>query len=212
MLPKAIIFDAFGTLIDVKRRTHPYRMIMREGARQGRIPSRPDLRTLMTCDCSVAQAASLLGIRITPSILEVVQAALDEELDSAEPYSDALEAIEMLSSAGILLGVCSNLASPYGPRVRELLPQVDAFALSYEIGVMKPDPAIYQAMCASLEVQPDRDWMRGGASVLMIGNSPKCDRDGPRVIGISGMLLDRTGSSKIGDLFQFAGLVLAGSL
>ncbi len=210
MLPSAIILDAFGTVIEIKHRTNPYKMLLREGARQGRIPTGDDLHTLMTTNCTIAQAADVLSIRISASRREVIQEALDEELDSLEPFSDALEAIEMLSDAGIRIGVCSNLAAPFGAGLKQCFHRVDAFTLSYEIGVMKPHSLIYEVMCASLGVQPGRDWLQGASSVLMIGDSPKCDRDGPRAVGISGFLLDRTKGSAIPDLVHFANMVLAG--
>jgi len=208
MLPLAIIFDAFGTVIQIKRRTHPYQMLLREGARKGRTPTAGDLHTVMTSNCSIAQLADLLGIQISASRLEVIQGALREELDSLEPFSDALEAIELLSGDGIRIGICSNLAPPYGAGLKQHFEAADAFALSYELGLMKPDALIYRAMCASLDVQPHRDWVEGASSVLMIGDSPKCDRDGPRAVGISGFLLQRNGSSAIPDLMHFAKMVL----
>lgn len=210
MLPSAIILDAFGTVIKIKHRTNPYQMLLRDGARQGRTPTPGDLHTLMTTNCSIAQAADLLNIRISASRWEFIQEALDEELDSLEPFSDALEAIQMLSDAGIRIGVCSNLAAPYGPGLKQCFSRVDGFALSYEVGVLKPHSLIYEVMCASLSVQPDRDWLQGASSVLMIGDSPKCDRDGPRAVGISGFLLERAKGTAIPDLVHFARMVLTG--
>lgn len=210
MLPSAIILDAFGTVIEIKHRTNPYQMLLRDGARQGRTPTARDLHTLMTTDCTIGQAADMLSIPISASRREAIQDALDKELTSLEPFSDALEAIEMLSDSGIRIGVCSNLAAPFGPGLKQCFPRVDGFALSYELGVMKPHPHIYEVMCGSLDVQPGRDWLQGSSSVLMIGDSPKCDRDGPRVVGISGFLLERARGAAIPDLLHFARMVLTG--
>jgi FMN phosphatase YigB (HAD superfamily) len=38
----------------------------------------------------------------------------------------------------------------------------------------------------------------------MIGDSPRCDRDGPRIVGIQGFLLRRGGDAGFKDLHQFA--------
>lgn len=38
----------------------------------------------------------------------------------------------------------------------------------------------------------------------MIGDSKRCDRDGPRSVGIMGFHLDRTGRGSLNDLVQFA--------
>ncbi|WP_186511846.1 hypothetical protein [Pseudomonas marginalis] len=41
----------------------------------------------------------------------------------------------------------------------------------------------------------------------MIGDSIRCDRDGPRAVGIMGHHLDRKGGVRITDLSQFAKLI-----
>nr|WP_274603804.1 hypothetical protein [Pseudomonas sp. CFBP 13727] len=66
---------------------------------------------------------------------------------------------------------------------------------------------IYQAMCDSLGVQTHRYVLPAPPLILMIGDSPRCDRDGPRTLGISGHLLTRGGGG-IENLVQFAELVL----
>lgn len=209
-MTSAVLFDAFGTVIELKRRAYPYRALLRLGAKQGRISRPEDLRQLMTFNGSIEDASEHLGIRMTARELGFIQGALDQELASCEPAPDAIEAIEMLRAAGIRTGICSNLAYAYGSTVRRQLPMVDGFAFSYELGVMKPDPLIYQILCRSLGVEPGRDWYRGGiASVLMIGDSPRCDRDGPNAIGIPGFLLRQNASGPFRNLVQFAATVLS---
>jgi hypothetical protein len=79
-------------------------------------------------------------------------------------------------------------------------------AFSYELGVTKPDPAIYRAVCHDFGVVPGQ-LFGVGAQVAMIGNSPRCDRDGPRAVGIKGLHLERSSARAIRDLVQFAVLV-----
>ncbi len=209
MSPSAVIFDAFGTVIDIERRAHPYRMLLREGARQGRRASAADLKTLMTTDASLPEAAELLKIRLTAVHRKVILDALETELASMVVYPDATLAIEMLLDAGMRVGICSNLSQAYGSPLRALLPQVSAFALSYQLGVMKPDPEIYQSMCYTLGVRPDHDWIQGTSTIWMVGDSPRCDRDGPRALGIRGYHLARGKHGAIRDLVHFASLLLA---
>ncbi len=90
--------------------------------------------------------------------------------------------------------------------MKKLLPDLNAYSFSYELGVTKPDPAIYRAVCHDLGVVPGH-LFGGAAQVAMIGDSPRCDRDGPRAIGIKGFHLDRSGSGAIRNLVQFAELV-----
>ncbi len=50
----------------------------------------------------------------------------------------------------------------------------------------------------------------GEGTVAMIGDSEKCDRDGPRLAGISGFLLNRQGGKDFSSLTEFADAVLSG--
>lgn len=75
---------------------------------------------------------------------------------------------------------------------------------------MKPDPSIYLSLCRKLGVWAPHaalEKAREKGRVVMIGDSRKCDRDGPRAVGIVGYHLDRSGQGKISDLVQFASLV-----
>lgn len=203
----AVVFDAFGTLACISRRTNPYRELLREGRRQG-VELTPDsARIAMKANVSLDDMALTFGVSLTPSRREELHHRLEVEVASIEPYPDAVEAISLLRSAGIKIGICSNLASPYGPKVREIFPHMDGYAFSYEVGELKPDPSIYQSICAQMDVESGHYFGDELGRVLMIGDSQRCDRDGPRVVGISGFYLDRTGHGQIHDLVQFAQMV-----
>lgn len=204
----AVIFDAFGTLVRIVQRTSPYRELIREGRRQGVVVNPASLHITMTTRLSITDIASHLGVSLTPSKREELESALELELSSIQPYPDAVDAISRLQNSGIKLGICSNLAAPYGPIVRSLFPKVDGYAFSFELGVMKPEPAIYQSICNQMGVEPGRFFSLETGRVLMIGDSPRCDRDGPRTVGISGFHLDRTGRGQIQNLTQFAKIVI----
>lgn len=201
---KAVVFDAFGTVVQIQRPLHPFRQILKEGIRQGRRPKPDDIHDLMTQNLSLRAAADKFGIEIDQDKWGVIQRALDEELESIQPYPDGQKAIELLQREGLHVGVCSNLAMPYGAAVRRLYPGLDAYGFSYEIGAMKPDPVIYKATCKLLGSTTSQ--------VAMIGDSQKCDRDGPRALGIKGFFLDRQGGGEraFKDLVTFARFVLIG--
>lgn len=199
----AVIFDVFGTLLEIRDRQHPYRQMLREGAQQGRLPSRDDLRVLMTFQGGLVAAADLFRIRLTPYKLGKLQVALERELESIRLYQDAQPAIERLRSQGVKLGLCSNLAQPYCAAVRKLLPGLDAYALSAELKMMKPDPQMYLATCRMLGVIPGGRNGDPPHRIFMIGDSPKCDQHGPREIGVGGYLLQRSGSGRFRNLLEF---------
>lgn len=204
----AVVLDAFGTIVRINRRTNPYQELIREGRRQGCDFKSSATHFLMTTSLSLVEAASQLGISLTPEKRQELTRALELELSSIQAFPDAKAAVSRLQSAGLKLGICSNLASPYGPVIREFFPNLDGYAFSYEVGTTKPDPIIYQAICSQMNVAPGHHFSGGQGRVLMIGDSQRCDRDGPRTIGIMGFHLDRGGRGQICDLEQFAKLVI----
>lgn len=207
MAIRAVIFDAFGTTVQIGSPQQPYRQLLREGLRQGRRPQPGDAHHLMTLNVGIEEAAEQMGINLKPSLLASIKASLDLELESITLFRDTLEAFEILREHGISLAICSNLAHPYGAKVKALLPGLDAYAFSYEVGATKPDPLIYQTACSDLGVHPGHLFGEKASQIAMIGDSQRCDRDGPRAIGILGFYLDREGSGGINTLTKFANLV-----
>ncbi|MBP1143157.1 FMN phosphatase YigB (HAD superfamily) [Pseudomonas sp. PvP027] len=203
-----VVLDAFGTIVRINRRLNPYRELIREGRRQGCDLTLGGTHFLMTANLSFVEMASQLGISLSPSKRQELTRALELELASIEPFPDALEAMAQLQGAGVKLGICSNLASPYGPVIKEFFPNLDGYAFSYEVGSIKPDPVIYQSICSEMDVEPGHLFDDGRGRVLMIGDSKKCDQDGPRLVGIMGLHLDRNGQCAINDLARFAELVV----
>lgn len=199
----AAILDAFGTTAHLTRPQHPYRQLLREGRSMGRPPRVDDLRTVMTNELSLDEAACVFGIKLTPAKLHLLEQALEEEVESIRPYPDAREAIAMMQAAGVSVGICSNLAMPYGLAVKRILPDLDGYVFSYQAGVMKPDLIIHRKTCDLLGVRPGSEFSSQGR-VVMIGDSPRCDRDGPRQVGISGFLLRRGQPGGFSNLIDFA--------
>lgn len=113
------------------------------------------------------------------------------------PRCLGLECVRLLQAHGIRVGFCSNLAFPYGQAIRRYYPDLDAYLFSSELGVMKPDAKIYQRACKQLDVEPQH--------ACMIGDSQRCDRDGPTVFGVEGVYLDRSGGAgDYSELVSFA--------
>ncbi|AIB42903.1 HAD family hydrolase [Pseudomonas sp. WCS374] len=200
----AVIFDLFGTVLHIQNRQNPYRRLLRIGAEQGRVSSPEDLRLIMTRRGGIREAASALEIELVARELGELQRSLELELASIQVYDDAHAALTLLRANGIKIGVCSNLAGPYCDEARRLLPGLDGYALSAECGVMKPNPTIYRSLCAMLGVDPELPLKSEHLQTVMIGDSKKCDEQGPRACGIMGFHLDRSGAGRFSDLFEFA--------
>lgn len=205
----AVVFDAFGTVVKIGQGTNPYRELIREGRRQGVELKSDSTHIAMTMNLSFDELAAALGVSLSASKRDELHRRLEAEVSSIEPFPDAIQAISLLKDHGIKAGICSNLASPYGPKVREIFPHIDGYAFSFEAGVMKPDPSIYRLVCDQLGVEPGHYFSDRTGRVLMIGDSQSCDRDGPRAVGVTGFHLDRTGRGKIYDLAQFAEMVIS---
>ncbi|CAM5259626.1 HAD family hydrolase [Streptomyces aurantiogriseus] len=85
------------------------------------------------------------------------------------PYPDALPVLSALRERGVRVGVVSNIGWDLRPVFREhgFDPLVDAYVLSYEHGVQKPDPRLFTAACEALGADP--------GSTLMVGDSRHAD-------------------------------------
>jgi len=193
---RAVIFDAFGTLLKIQNGRHPYRSLLKLGQMSGRRPHPDDAHVLMQEPLTLPEAAARLGIRVKRNELDGLVQLLADEVAEIEPFEDGVKAVALLRQEGIRVGICSNLAYPYREAILRHYPNLDAYAFSCELGVIKPAKEIYRTTCKHLGTQP--------TMTQMIGDSQRCDKDGPHEIGITGHLLDRTGDAgDYADLLSF---------
>lgn len=112
-----------------------------------------------------AHRAAYVGLAATVSCdIDGLAEAVYERILVAEGwriYADALPTIRALRAAGVAVGVLSNIGFDIRPMLAAWglgeLPVV----LSYEIGLIKPDPKIFLRACALLGVAPERTVMVG---------------------------------------------------
>ncbi|WP_460354399.1 HAD family hydrolase [Mycobacterium sp. ZZG] len=99
------------------------------------------------------------------------------------PYPDTAAVLDGLSRRGIRTAVVSNIAFDIRPAFDALGDQahVDEFVLSFEVGAVKPDPAIFQTALDRLGVPAER--------ALMVGDSDEAD-GGARALGCAFALVD----------------------
>ncbi|WP_306205119.1 HAD family hydrolase [Actinoplanes sp. RD1] len=114
--------------------------------------------------------AAYTGLAATVSTdVEGLADALYDRLlapDGWLPYPDTGPTLRTLHEAGIKVGVVSNVGFDIRPLFAAwgLDGLIDAWALSYEVGRTKPDPAIFLRACGMLGVDPER--------TLMVGDTP----------------------------------------
>lgn len=148
----------------------------------------------MSAPLDLRGAAAALGLMPPDSLLSQWEKDLDAELASLRMYPEAPDLIDRLQRAGYQVALCSNLAAPYGAPVRRLLPGLDAYAMSYEVGAVKPQSRIYQFLLDQLGL--------AAAEVIFIGDTPAADQDGPRAAGMHAFLLNRSTGQSLSDVVQ----------
>ena len=110
------------------------------------------------------------------------------------------EALARLRAAGLRLAVVSNSEGTLAALFAEvgLAGAVDTIVDSWEVGVAKPDPAIFHLALARLGVPP--------GSALMVGDTPATDIAGARAAGVPAVLIDPLGLHPDADAPRFADL------
>ncbi|PXY31125.1 HAD family hydrolase [Prauserella muralis] len=110
--------------------------------------------------------------------VEQAKALYNRLIDPAEwtPYPDTEPVLKTLADRGVRVGVLSNIAFDIRPAFAErgLDTYVDDFVLSFEVGAIKPDPAIFRMLLDRLGTAPER--------TLMVGDSRSAD-GGARELG-----------------------------
>ena len=200
---KAVVFDVFGTLLQIGERRHPFRQLMQQLRLQGRQPKPGDARTLMTQNLGLAGAAALFGAQLNHFELARLETDLFTELASIRCFEDTLESLNQLKEAGLKLALCSNLAAPYAIPAKLLLPAFDVYAWSFEVGAIKPEPAIYRQVIEQFGFE--------ASAIAMIGDTLVADVLGPETQGMQGHHLHREGKVRqagFATLREFAEFIL----
>lgn len=183
-----IIFDLYGTLVQFGIKNHPYRKIMKWAHELGRAPKPQDARSLLTLDYEPADAFSAIGIEVPTFMLSQLQAEIEEEIQGITLFDDVIPVLTQLTSSGIPMVICSNLAKPYGCVINTLLPDFKFIkCLSYEVGYIKPEKAIYEWITSRSSFTPEQ--------CLFVGDTLLADYEGPRQHGFQARHLIREGNS-----------------
>ncbi|MFI6348696.1 HAD family hydrolase [Streptomyces sp. NPDC050560] len=192
---KGVMFDFSGTLLRVEsteewlRAAAPdaagdgaaFAGLVRRLAEYGALPGGPPPRRVpdrlrrlwderdLSADGHRAAFTGLIAEAGLPA--EQARALYDRHRDPAawRPYPDTAPTLRELRRRGVPVAVVSNIGWDLRPvfRAHGLDGLVDAYVLSFELGVHKPDPAIFRVACDALGLPP--------SEVLMVGDSPSAD-------------------------------------
>ena len=127
------------------------------------------------------------------------EALYDRVIDPASwtPYPDTAEVLDCLHRRGIKTAVVSNIAFDVRPAFQAIgaADDVDEFVLSFEVGAVKPDAAIFEAALTRLGVAAE--------DAVMVGDSEEAD-GGARALGCGFLLVDPLPTSQRTDALRTA--------
>lgn len=109
-------------------------------------------------------------------------------------YDDVVPVFERLRAEGYRLALVSNWDARLAKLCFDmgLFRYLDSVLSSASIGLIKPDPRIYEAACGRLEVDPDR--------AVHVGDHYYADVLGARSVGIHPVMIDRFGFGNRADV------------
>jgi putative hydrolase of the HAD superfamily len=201
---RAVLLDALGTLIELER---PWPHLVDELAARGVVVGEDDARAAMLAEMAYYRAhhdeavdwAALKDLRrrCAAVVQEQLQTSLplDDVLDALlgairfRAYPEVPDVLARLRAGGARLAVVSNWdVSLHDVLERTgLRPLVDAVVISAELGVAKPDPAIFRAALDRLGAAPD--------GAVHVGDSLEHDVAGARAAGLEAVLVARNGAA-----------------
>ena len=182
-MPTVVIFDLFGTLIRLKRDTHPYLKLC-----QATNSLRKIRESLVVNAPMLTDFCDQLALPHPPNIADL-QCELDRDVKSASLFDNSMTTLIELRERCIKIALISNLASPYRKAFHnlELEHFFECVIFSCDVGLAKPNPEIYRLVLERLNVDAN--------SVIMVGDKHRADVDGPMTCGIRGFLINRDGES-----------------
>jgi putative hydrolase of the HAD superfamily len=137
----------------------------------------------------MAAIVDAAGFESTPQLIGTLVALEREFAETGiELWDDSIPVVRELRTRGVKTALVSNCSHSTRRIVDRLgLDEVfDEIILSFEVGLRKPDPAIYREALGRLDVEPDR-------AVFVDDQQEYCD--GAAAIGIETYLIDRSGDA-----------------
>jgi putative hydrolase of the HAD superfamily len=202
-IPSAVLLDALGTLVELET---PWPHLERELAARGVVVDLEDARAAMLAEMAYYRAhhdeapdwAGLKDLR--RRCAAVVQESLGTSLPLADvedallaavrfrAYPEVPAVLERLRAGGARLAVVSNWdVSLHDVLERtELRGRVDAVVISAEVGVAKPDPAIFRTALERLGAK--------ASDAVHVGDSVEHDVAGARAAGLEAVFVARNGA------------------
>ncbi|MCC6175246.1 MAG: HAD family hydrolase [Chloroflexi bacterium] len=131
-----------------------------------------------------------LGVDPSPAlVVELAEVEAAGWASAVTLYPEALPLLAELGARGYQRGLVSNCSAQAGEVVRRigLADSFEALVLSYEVGVAKPDPAIFEHACRSLGVEP--------AACMFVADGAFTELDAARDLGMVAVKIEQAHQS-----------------
>jgi len=126
-----------------------------------------------------------LNLEDTKDTREKIVSIFEKDVKKERIAESVPKVLIDLKSRGIKLAIVSNIPYPLYdlPKKHDFKKYFDAVVYSYEEGMLKPNPKMFEFALSRLGVKKDE--------VIMVGDNFKADIQGAENVGIKGILLDR---------------------
>lgn len=149
------------------------------------------------------QLCEALGVSSYFGKLHPVLTAEFKQHKSWQLIEDAAEVLGRLHERGLPLGLVANWDANLSSLAEQLgIKQFfSVIVSSQEVGVEKPDPAIFQHALDQMSLSAKID------QILYVGNEYRADVLGARAAGLTPVLIDRSGVYRSADCLRFSTLL-----
>ncbi len=133
----------------------------------------------------VEHALKVLGASDNELATAIADWFTERRIPEMKPFDGAIEALQSLKQAGVLLGLISN---GKGETQRDkvirfgLEPLFNCIILEGEFGAGKPDRRVFDHALSELQVQPENTWM--------VGDNLHWEVAAPQALGMKGVWVD----------------------
>jgi putative hydrolase of the HAD superfamily len=192
--PAAVLFDLYDTLVHARADNDFYRAVpaalgidpdrwhacyraLGPAAMRGEVPDLTS-RVYLACRAAGQPHERAAVAAVVADLLPVLYAGI-------RPDPEALPALDELRAHGVLLAIVSNAARHSGSLLDAFgfRDRVDALAMSWSTGLLKPDPRIYQVALDALGT--------GAGQCAFVGDGRDHELQGARRLGLCTVLIER---------------------
>lgn len=190
---KAVIFDFWGTLADngvrsplkqVMEMLHLYNLDFSEFV--AKFESVFMTKKHDSLEDAFSAVCKTFNIKPNPYLMNDLIGMWNKNWMLAKLYADTVEGLETLKADGYKIALLSNTDNFSVEKVMEkfdLAKHFDAIVFSFECGLLKADPKMFELALEKLGVDKDE--------AVMVGDSVESDIEGAKRAGIKAFLMDR---------------------